>query len=104
MVHMRSESRKPFDKLWFYANWGAFCVALIVPIVHKFRDPSGPALSRPLGFLGIVLASIATHAIYAGYFAVREAVYTRENEPGVFWLSVIAFGVLSLIFLGIVGA
>ena len=101
---MPSESRKPFDKLWFYANWVAFCVALIVPIVHKLRHPSGPALSRPLGLLGIVLASIAMHAIYAGYFAVREAVYTRENQPGAFWLSVIAFGLLSVILLRIVGA
>jgi hypothetical protein len=94
---MRVEIEKTFDKPWFYTNWIAFSVALIIPVVYKVRHPQGPAPTGDFLLFGLVLASIALHAVYAGYFAVREAVYKREERPGAYWLSVAAFCLLSLI-------
>ncbi len=94
---MRIEIEKTFDKPWFYTNWIAFSVALIIPFIYKVRHPTGPAPTGDFLLFGLVLASIALHAVYAGYFAVREARYVRKERPWAFWLSVGVFCLMSLV-------
>ncbi|AXW38231.1 hypothetical protein CJO96_07880 [Ralstonia solanacearum] len=97
---MSMESTKPFERPWFIANWVAFAIGLVIPVAYAAHHRGGTLSHHTLTVLGLSLASISAHAVYGGYFAVRDAVYTREDDPGMFWFGVVAFSLISLLILG----
>jgi hypothetical protein len=90
-------SSKPYDRLWFYVNWAAFCIGAFLPAIHRYLHPDLPTPHFAYAFFGLVLASISAHAVYAGYFAVRGAVYMRSERPWAYWSGIVSFGVMSLL-------
>ncbi|QUP56570.1 hypothetical protein GO998_23205 (plasmid) [Ralstonia syzygii] len=94
---MKDQSPILFEDLWFTANWAVFFVSLVAMLLSS--KAHGHFFHISCAFFGMALASIAAHAIHSGYFAIRDAVYSRRDEPGSFWIGVASFIFFGLVFI-----
>jgi hypothetical protein len=84
---MRSQSPKPFEKPWFILNCVVLCIGIFAMILH-----------HATAIFGISMLSIAVQAVYSGHFSLRNGDYSITDEPGSFWMCVVAYACIGLFF------
>jgi len=84
---MNNQLTKPVEKPWFIVNCVALCIGIYFMIFH-----------HATGIFGVSMISIALQAVYSGHFSLRNANYSKSEEPGSFWVCVVSYTCIGLFF------